>query len=240
MEGFLYILSNVHMPGLLKVGRTSKVPSRRAWELWDTGVPDAFVVEHYWYVEDCRQAERDAHDALASWRVSAEREFFRGAIEDAVEEIRSVLVGVRYESESPSRNLMRTIQRDVGGLDYGDTAASIPKLEPRSLPAALSHESLVKRWLALNFDEDLLRAEVASVLSGRIVADWRSQPSSTLEEIVCLVPDARRWSAAMAELLELVRVTCVVPSSVDFLYTVRLLRERDRSDLNGESGHPRS
>ena len=37
-SGFLYVLENDSMPGLLKIGKTSRSPHERAGELFTTGV----------------------------------------------------------------------------------------------------------------------------------------------------------------------------------------------------------
>lgn len=75
--GFVYVLSNPAMPGLVKVGYTTGDPERRAAELSSTtGVPSKFVVE--WFlpiVGDPRAVEHRAHAKLASCR--AGKEFFR-------------------------------------------------------------------------------------------------------------------------------------------------------------------
>lgn len=46
-KGFVYVLSNAGMPGLLKIGSSTKVPTARAAELNTTGVPSPFEVEYY-------------------------------------------------------------------------------------------------------------------------------------------------------------------------------------------------
>jgi hypothetical protein len=82
--GWVYILSNVAMPGLLKVGQTTRSPEERALELATTGVPTPFEVEVAWPVDDVREAERQAHEALAKFRVSESREWFRVSVPEAL------------------------------------------------------------------------------------------------------------------------------------------------------------
>lgn len=78
--GWVYILTNAAMPGLIKVGQTTRSPEERALELATTGVPTPFEVEVAWPVDDVRAAERQAHEALARYRVSDQREWFRVSV----------------------------------------------------------------------------------------------------------------------------------------------------------------
>lgn len=83
--GFLYVMSNEHIPGLLKIGQSERHPRVRAAELSShSGVPAEFIVEYWIEVIDRRAAESAVHQAIASKRVSSSREFFRVAVVDAV------------------------------------------------------------------------------------------------------------------------------------------------------------
>lgn len=83
-KGFVYVLTNRSMPGLVKVGYTMKVPTERAVELGTTGVPTPFQVEYYCLVEDPDQLETIVHQALVSSRTNIDREFFRIEVKDAI------------------------------------------------------------------------------------------------------------------------------------------------------------
>lgn len=75
--GFVYILTNEAMPGLVKIGRTSRDVDLRASELWQTGVPEKFNVFWSCKTPDCVQLEAYVHGDLHEKRVSRSREFFR-------------------------------------------------------------------------------------------------------------------------------------------------------------------
>lgn len=85
--GYLYVLSNPAMPGLLKIGRTDRQPEVRARELRTTGVPQHFVLEHFVQVEDAIHAEAQVHAYLQTKgaRMSQDREFFSAELSVAVE-----------------------------------------------------------------------------------------------------------------------------------------------------------
>lgn len=85
MNEYIYILSNPSMPGLIKVGRTATHPSQRMSELHSTGVPTPFELEFSAMVSSCEYSEKAAHRALASYRVTGNREFFRVSVKKAIE-----------------------------------------------------------------------------------------------------------------------------------------------------------
>ncbi len=63
--GYVYVLTNPAIPGLVKIGRTSRTPAIRAAELSEpTGVPCPFEVAYALYVVDCVRVARLVHKAL--------------------------------------------------------------------------------------------------------------------------------------------------------------------------------
>lgn len=89
--GYIYILTNPSMQGLVKVGKTTNTPNQRMSELHSTGVPTPFELEFSISVDDCHKAERLAHKTLNYYRVSANREFFRISVKKAIEQILEVI-----------------------------------------------------------------------------------------------------------------------------------------------------
>lgn len=75
-KGYVYILSNEAMPGLLKIGKTTRDVNGRANELYQTGVPTPFKVEYSVLSPDCDELEIRMHGHLPDKRVSPGREFF--------------------------------------------------------------------------------------------------------------------------------------------------------------------
>jgi hypothetical protein len=81
------------MPGIIKVGFTTKPPHLRARELHSTGVPTPFAVAWARECIDPRAVEYLAHQALDKCRVSGKREFFRCDVRTAVKVINKVADG---------------------------------------------------------------------------------------------------------------------------------------------------
>ncbi|QFP77354.1 GIY-YIG nuclease family protein [Deinococcus sp. AJ005] len=84
MTGYVYILVNESLKGLVKIGITSREPFARASELQTTGVPTPFTVAATIKVNDSRTVERQIHILLADHRVANGREFFKINLPDAV------------------------------------------------------------------------------------------------------------------------------------------------------------
>lgn len=88
--GFLYVLANSAMQGMVKVGKTTRSPAERAAELSAaTGLPTPFIVVYEQLFEDCTEAETFVHTLLASkgFRVADNREFFSAPANDVVRAI---------------------------------------------------------------------------------------------------------------------------------------------------------
>lgn len=87
-EGYVYLLSNSAMPDLLKIGKTTRNVEQRATELWQTGVPQPFVVEEKVFSPDCNELEQWVHQYLSGHRVNAAREFFEVDVAVAIKAVR--------------------------------------------------------------------------------------------------------------------------------------------------------
>ena len=95
-RGYVYVLSNPSMPGVLKIGMSKHGGQGRADALYrnDTGVATPFVLEFELMVADARVVERDAHARLGECRVNARREFFACDIRTATEAVMSAAFGL--------------------------------------------------------------------------------------------------------------------------------------------------
>lgn len=74
-KGYVYILSNPSMPGIVKIGKTTRTIKERAHELYQTGVPTPFIVNDWVLSPNCSELEQRVHGALSDYRVSQSREF---------------------------------------------------------------------------------------------------------------------------------------------------------------------
>lgn len=84
--GIVYLLTNPVMPGLVKIGMTTREDmDARMKELYSTGVPVPFECQYACRVKkaDCLKIEKALHTAFAPQRVNANREFFRIQVDQA-------------------------------------------------------------------------------------------------------------------------------------------------------------
>jgi len=89
MRGFVYVLSNTSMPGLLKVGYTTRSIEERINELCSTGVPTRFFVEFFCEVDNALLLEKNKHHYG--------KEFFNCKIEIVVCFLKLELIESNYE-----------------------------------------------------------------------------------------------------------------------------------------------
>ena len=111
-KGFLYILSNPTIPGLCKVGKTTRDPSLRVSELSGaTGVASPFVLLYQQPVADADAAEAWAHRAMAArgWRHANNREFFNAPLHE--------IVALVFQAASAVEPDATTTQADIEEAD---------------------------------------------------------------------------------------------------------------------------
>ena len=90
-SGFVYVLSNKAMPGLLKIGHTTRNSGIRKEELYTTGVPIKFEVEIEISTDNALHLERKLHSYFGKFRYTSDREFFQCEIEFTVRQIKKYL-----------------------------------------------------------------------------------------------------------------------------------------------------
>lgn len=88
VEGWCYVLTNEFMPGIVKIGWTSRTPEERSTELSTTGVPGKYQIEYSARITEADLAEKHAHLILRSIRVDPSREHFRCEVLDAIAVVR--------------------------------------------------------------------------------------------------------------------------------------------------------
>ncbi|MDB4646527.1 GIY-YIG nuclease family protein [Akkermansiaceae bacterium] len=78
--GWVYVITNESMPGLVKVGVTKNRPEHRAKELDETGSPTPYKVETaFLFSKAAERIEKKGHALLADVRVRGNREWFKAS-----------------------------------------------------------------------------------------------------------------------------------------------------------------
>ncbi len=88
MKGWVYIISNKSMPGLIKVGYSGQDPELRAEGLGGTGSPHPYKVEYEILIEQPEKFEGLAHRALSQYHEG--REWFRCTVEKGITAVKQV------------------------------------------------------------------------------------------------------------------------------------------------------
>ena len=82
--GLVYVLTNPAMPGIVKIGLTTRPKIEdRLKELFTTNVPVPFKCEFACQVDDCNKVETALHKAFRPYRFP-QREFFKIEPEQAI------------------------------------------------------------------------------------------------------------------------------------------------------------
>ena len=99
-KGYIYILTNPSMKGLVKIGMTNRKPELRVKELTSSsGVPTAFILYKAYIVKNNKDFEMHIHNILKPYRKNSKREFFEISPENADKLIRNEIKkwkGYRY------------------------------------------------------------------------------------------------------------------------------------------------
>lgn len=125
--GIVYLLTNPVMPGLVKIGMTTREDiDARLKELYSTGVPVPFECQYACRVNknDCAKIESALHTAFAPQRVNLNREFFRIQVGQA----KAILE--LFHHEDVTTEISNEIEND---LTSDDKVASI-KAKPHRPP----------------------------------------------------------------------------------------------------------
>jgi hypothetical protein len=145
-SGYVYVLTNASMPGMVKIGFTSRSAGVRANELSGaTGVPTPFRIVFQARARDALSLEKAVHKRLRSVRVKQNREFFRVTPKRARKEIVKVL-------KQQKRPVLLNCILSITFLSFGALVVW----------AILNHPTL------LDLLERLYKQGVSTYLSGRL------------------------------------------------------------------------
>lgn len=99
-EGYIYIISNPHYVGFLKIGRATNTKSRLG--NYQTASPKRdYKIEHKIFLPDCITGEKIVHEKLKMFALSRRNEWFEIDLQMAINILDSLLVS----DENPLDNL---------------------------------------------------------------------------------------------------------------------------------------
>lgn len=146
-EGFVYCLSNISMPGLLKNGATNaESPKERVLDGNKcTWVPTPFHIEFAKKVKNPFTIEKEIHAKLAEYRLKG-KEFFKVSVE-----------------------IVRKIFDEIDGVEW--TESSDPVILPKSNTSRLN-PSVVYRWLDYELTSNTLPNNVGTRILYNRFKEW--------------------------------------------------------------------
>ena len=125
--GIVYLLTNPVMPGLVKIGMTTREDmDARMKELYSTGVPVPFECQFACRVKksDCVKIEKALHTAFEPQRINANREFFRIQVNQA----KAILE--LFHHEDVTEDVSEEIQNDLTEEDKAASTKAQAKRPP--------------------------------------------------------------------------------------------------------------
>jgi hypothetical protein len=163
--GIVYVLTNPAMPGIVKIGKTSRGSiNARLNELYSTGVPVPFECAFAGRVSDESKVEKAFHLAFGPYRLNPKREFFQIEPEQAI----ALLELMITEDVTPS------LQEEADKVDT-DAKAGSDKLKARR-PVQNFIEMGIPEGSILQFSQG---DETCTVLNGRKVSYQGEETSLT-------------------------------------------------------------
>ena len=100
LRGWIYVLENPSLKGLVKIGFSTKDPAIRVRELSSTGVPRVFEIAYEALLERPRDLEQRVHATLKSHHEN--KEFFRTTPKQAIAAIQTMrLAKIQQQPNHP-------------------------------------------------------------------------------------------------------------------------------------------
>ncbi len=117
MGGYVYVMTNKSVRGLVKIGKTKHPPHQRAKGLDRAQLPYSYEVRHFVRVPDPHRVEKEVQARLAEFRETRGHEWFRCSIEDAISAIEEIARDAanlpQFDEESRRQKILRTGQRST-------------------------------------------------------------------------------------------------------------------------------
>lgn len=139
-HGFIYVLTNRYMPGLVKIGMTTQTINARMSRLYGTGVPVQFECIFAFRVPACDLAKVEdlVHKAFGSHRVNPHREFFEfDDNEQVLSWLRSMCLAFHLEEVTDQ------VTQELHNVSFDDKAYEEEvKAEKRSRAKKFTFETL--------------------------------------------------------------------------------------------------
>ena len=167
-KGWVYVLTNPSMPGVVKIGHTHRSVGARMKDMDVTEVPTPFEKQYEALCKGAERVERKTHQLLAKLRPKRNREFFKCdpavAINGVREAAKELGVEILHEEKFYVEQVNEPAPRDVHSADSQDnkpapkdvhSADSQDNVQKREAEHNCNVEKQWERWPYLSGDPDL-------------------------------------------------------------------------------------
>lgn len=158
--GFVYIMINPAIRGMVKIGRTRRTASARARDLRTTGVPDAFIVVYDELVRNCEVVEKRLQQRFQDFRYQSDREFFQIPIRDAIRALMEEASGFLVPRIGPNSGV--EILADLKRKYSGYLKPDIHSIKIVHIDGTVYLETV--RFVAGRIDEVVERTDLAMIV----------------------------------------------------------------------------
>ncbi len=181
MEGIIYLLANPAMPGIIKIGKTTKEDVKlRMKELYSSGVPLPFENLYAAKVSDIDRVEKALHTAFSPDRINPKREFFE------IEATQAIAILKLLEIE----NVSQLVEREVNVIDTIEVDAA--RVYAQKRPRMNFEEMGIPIGSELSFNNN---GEIAIVISDKMVR-FRDEDTSLTNATRMALGDGYAYNVA--------------------------------------------
>ena len=143
------------MPGLIKIGCTSRSPEERRRELSrPTGIPLDFEVEYEIYSTNIKRVERETHKALAKYKLG--KEFFKIDVNTAINILRKKVEEFRMETELKTNGVNEIYDVYEAVEILGHLKRKYPNMIRDRIKSARIYQTRIRCYLEI-LEEDKLQ-----------------------------------------------------------------------------------
>ena len=176
-RGWIYLMTNRAMPGMVKIGTSGKDPFERTIELRGTHSPYDFEVEYDILVFDHYRTEKIIHNKLADFRIRGGgqgEEFFSCSIESAVSAIQEIVSGEGLLETFHRKTLRDWFDRSVEERKRAEAERAAQEEEAAKRAAAEEERLIAERAARERSAKALAEQADREAKKGRWIAEQRS------------------------------------------------------------------
>lgn len=163
--GYVYILTNVVMPNLIKIGFTKRSPEERKRELSKaSGVPVNFEIKYEIYTHDMKELEHEVHLILEKYRINKNKEFFEFDLFKAIDVLRNCAEELRLRDNVQVKGVNEINELYESIEILGDLVKIYPNMIRQEISSIRIYQTKLRCYLEVTEDEFITKYESRETL----------------------------------------------------------------------------